>query len=142
MKKTQPLANDFPLRNPELATREVRGSVGETGKKKGRVGRRRENNRRSQGNNARRLGSRNSTPNHSSNLSRGPSQHYQGNGSGSHHAPIVPAASVPPPFPSNAHGSGSAPSTPTMRYGPASAGNTNPNARHPGTFQIQPCSAP
>ena len=72
---------------------------------------------------------------------RGSPSASQGNSSGITHATNVAAAPTQPPAPSSA--SGPAPAftaAPLMRYGPAFSGNTNPNARRPGTFQVPPTS--
>ena len=77
-----------------------------------------------------------------SSASRGPPPHLQGNSSGLTHATDVAAVPTHPPAPSSAHGSGLASTAPTMQYGPAFSAHTNPNARHPGTFQVQPSPTP
>ena len=82
------------------------------------------------------------TPLHPRVPSRGPPPHLQGNSSGLTHATNVAAVPTHPPAPSSAHGPGLASTAPTMRYCPAFSGHTNPNARHPGTFQVQPSPIP
>ena len=53
------------------------------------------------------------------------------------------AAAAQPLAPSSAPGPAPASTaTPLMRYGPAFSGNTNPNARRPGTFQVPPTPTP
>ena len=74
---------------------------------------------------------------------RGSPSASQGNSSGITHATNVAAAPTQPPAPSSASGLGPAlMADPTMRYGSAFSGNTNPNARQPGTFQVQPAPTP
>ena len=82
------------------------------------------------------------TPLHPRVPSRGPPPHLQGNSSGLTHATNVAAVPTHPPAPSSAHGPGLASTAPTMQYGPAFSAHTNPNARHPGTFQVQPSPTP
>ena len=132
-----PFTNTFSLLNPEFATHDPDGSKFEIWKDRMRRWRRRGPNRRPQGNGSRPQGNGNSQHN-----SRGPPPHQQGNSSGLSHATGVAAAPSHPPPPSSAHGPGLASTAPTMRYGPASSGNTHPNARHPGTFQVQPSPTP
>ena len=82
------------------------------------------------------------TPLHPRVPSRGPPPHLQGNSSGLTHATNVAAVPTHPPAPSSAHGPGPAfTAAPSMRYGPASAGN-NPNVRRPGTFHVPPTPTP
>ena len=133
-----PFTNTFSLLNPEFATHDPDGSKFEIWKDRMRRWRRRGPNRRPQGN-GRRLTPDNGNSQHNS---RGPPPHQQGNSSGLSHATGVAAAPTHPPPPSSAHGPGLASTAPTMRYGPASSGNTHPNARHPGTFQVQPSPTP
>ena len=74
---------------------------------------------------------------------RGSQSASQGNSSGITHATNVAAVSPQPPAPSSAAGPGPAfTAAPTMRYGSAFSGNTNPNARRPGTFQVPPAPTP
>ena len=82
------------------------------------------------------------TPLHPRVPSRGPPPHLQGYSSGLTHAINVAAVPIHPPAPSSAHGLGLASTAPTMRYDPAFSGHTNPNARHPRTFQVQPSPTP
>ena len=83
------------------------------------------------------------TPLHPRVPSRGPPPHLQGNSSGLTHATNVAAVPTQPPAPSSASGPGPAfTAAPTMRYGSAFSGNTNPNARRPGTFQVPPALTP
>ena len=82
------------------------------------------------------------TPLHPRVPSRGPPPHLQGNSSGLTHATNVAAVPTHPPAPSSAHGPGLASTAPTMRYSPAFSGHNNPNARHKGTFQVQPFPTP
>ena len=132
-----PFTNTFSLLNPEFATHDPDGSKFEIWKDRMRRWRRRGPNRRPQGNGSRPQGNGNSQHN-----SRGPPPHQQGNSSGLSHATGVATAPTHPPPPSSAHGPGLASTAPTMRYGPAFSGNTHPNARHPGTFQVQPSPTP
>ena len=133
-----PFTNTFSLLNPEFATHDADGSKFEIWKDRMRRWRRRGSNRRSQGNGGRLTPDNGNSQHHS----RGPPPHQQGNSSGLSHATSVAAVPTYPPTPSSAHGPGLASTAPTMRYGPASSGHTNPNARHPGTFQVQPSSTP
>ena len=67
----------------------------------------------------------------------------QGNRSGITHATNVAVAPTQPLAPSSAPGPAQAfTAAPLMRYGPAFSGNTNPNARRPGTFQVPPTPTP
>ena len=124
--------NVFSFLNPEFATHDTDGSMFETWKEKMRRLRRRGPNRRHQGNDRRNAsGSGNSR------------SHNQGNSSGPPPEAHFAAAAPQPLAPSSA--SGPAPAftaPPLMRYGPASSGNTNPNARRPGTFQVSPSPTP
>ena len=127
-----PLKNSFSLLNPEFATHDVDGSTFETWKENMR---RRGSDRRLQDN-----GRRNSSGNGNFRPHNpGSPSASQGNSSGITHATNVAAAPTKPLAPSSA--SGPAPAlmaVPTMRYGPAFSGNTNPNARRPSTFQVPP----
>ena len=59
------------------------------------------------------------------------------------HATNVAAVPTQPPAPPSASGPGPAfTAAPTMRYGSAFSGNTNPNARRPGAFQVPPAPTP
>ena len=131
-----PFKNSFSLLNPEFATHDVDGSIFETWKEKMR---RRDSDRRLQDNDRRNSsGNGNFRP-----YNRGSPSASQGNSSGITHATNVAAAPTQPFAPSSA--SGPAPAliaVSTMRYGPAFSGNTNPNARRPGTFQVPPTPTP
>jgi hypothetical protein len=131
-----PFTNNFSLLNPAFASQDSDGSIFETWKDKMRRWRRRGPQRRFQGNGGRRQ------PNNNANHSRGPQPRFQGNSSGPPHAPSIAVAPARPSTSSNTHGPASASTAPTMRYGPAPSGNPNPNARHSGTFQVQPSSTP
>ena len=133
-----PLTNTFSLLNTEFATHDADGSILDTWKKRMRRWRRHGSNRRSQGNGRRHTSDNGNFQPHS----RGPPPHQQGNSSGLSHATNVATVPTHPPAPSSAHGPGLASTAPTMRYGPAFSGHTNPNARHPGTFQVQPSPTP
>ena len=124
--------NVFSLPHPEFATHDTDDSMFEIWKEKMRWWRRRGPNRRYQGN-----GRRNASGNGNSR------SHNQGNSSGP--SPVAHfAAAVPQPLaPSSASGPTPAfTAAPIMRYGPAFSGNTNPNARRPGTFQVSPTPTP
>ena len=124
--------NVFSLLNPEFATHDTDESMFETWKGKMRRWRRRGPNRRHQGN-ARRdaSGSGNSR------------SHNQGNSSGPPPAAHFAAAAPQPLAPSSAPGPSPAFTAALLvRYGPAFSGNTNPNARRPGTFQVPPTPTP
>ena len=83
------------------------------------------------------------TPLHPRVPSRGLPPHFQDNSSGLTHVTNVAAVPTQPPAPSSASGPGPAfTAAPTMRYGSAFSGNTNPNARRPGTFQVPPAPTP
>ena len=131
--------NSFSLLNPEFATHDADGSIFETWKEKMRRRRRRGSDRRRQDN-----GSRNASGNGSFRPNnRGSTSASQGNSSGITYATNVAAAPTQLLAPSSA--SGPAPAlmaVPTMRYGSALSGNNNPNARQPGTFQVQPAPTP
>ena len=118
--------NVFSLLNPEFATHDTDGSMFETWKEKVRQWRRRGPNRRYQGN-----GRRNASGNNNSR------SHNQANSNGPPPTAHVAAAAPQSLAPSSAPGPTPAfPAAPSMRYGPASAGNNNPNACRPGTFQV------
>ena len=134
-----PFKNSFSLLNPDFATHDADGSIFETWKSKMRFRRRRGPDRRRQDNSRRNAsGNGNFRPhNHGS-----PSA-SQANSSGITDAANVAAAPTQPLAPLSA--SGPAPvstAAPTMRYGCAFSGNTNPNARRPGTFQVPPALTP
>ena len=132
-----PFANVFSLLNPEFVTHDADGSIFETWKQRIRNWHSRGSNRRPPGNGRRSAsgnGNGNARPRH-----RGPTSAPQGNSTGHTHtshvaaAPVQPSAlpSIPNPGPAST-------AAPAMRYGPAYLGNNNPNARQPGTFQVQP----
>ena len=133
-----PFTNTFSLLNPEFAKHDADGSTFDIWKDRMRRWRRRGSNRRSQGNGRRHTPDNGNSQHHS----RGPPPHQQGNSSGLSHATSVAAVPTNPSTPSSAHGPGQASTAPTMRHGPASSGHTNPNARRPGTFQVQPSPTP
>ena len=131
--------NIFSLLNPEFATHDTDGSMFETWKYKMRRWRRRGPNRRHQGNGRRNTSGSGNSRSHN----QGPFSAPQGNSSGpppaAHYAPAAPQ----PLAPSSAPGPAPAfTAAPIMRYGPAISGNTNPNARRPGTFQVPPTPTP
>ena len=130
------LVNVFSHLNPEFATHNVVGSIFKTWKEKMRRWRRRGPNCRHQGN-GRRHASGNGNPRSHNRESTSASQ---GN-SGITHATNVAAAPAQPLAPSSAPGPAPI-ADPTMRYGSSFTGNTNPNARQPGTFQVQPAPTP
>ena len=131
--------NVFPLLNPEFATHDADGSMFETWKERIRRWRRRAPNRRHQGNGRRNASGSGNSRSHN----RGSTSASQGNSSGITHATNVTAAPTQPPALSSASGPAPALMTAaTMRYGSAFSGNTNPNARRPGTFQVQPTPTP
>ena len=128
-------ANVFSLLNPEFVTHDTDGSIFEMWGKKMRHWHSRGSNRRSQGN-GRRSASGNGTgrPPH-----RGSTSAPQGNSTGSTHTPHVAATPAQPPASSSTqHPVSTSTAAPAMRYGPAYSNNTNPNARQPGTFVVQP----
>ena len=132
-----PFINVFSLLNPEFGTHDPDGSLFETWKDKMRRWRRRGSNRKYQGN-GRRYASGNG--NFRSN-NRGSTSATQGNSNGITRAANVAATPTQPSAPSSAY-TAAAPAAPlTMRYGPSFSGN-NPNARQPGTFQVQPAPTP
>ena len=126
-------ANVFSLLNPEFVTHDTDGSIFEMWKQKMRHWHSRGSNRRSQGNGRRSAsGNGNGRPPH-----RGSAP--QGNSTGSTHTPHVAATPAQPPAPSSTqHPVSTSTAAPAMRYGPAYSNNTNPNARQPGTFVVQP----
>ena len=133
-----PFTNTFSLLNPDFATQDADGSKFEIWKDRMRWWRRRGSNSRSQGNGRRPTPDNGNSQHHS----RGPPPHQQCNSSGLSHATSVAAVPIHPATPLSAKAPGLASTAPTMRYGPASSGHTNPNARPPGKFQIQPSSTP
>ena len=74
---------------------------------------------------------------------RGSTSAPQGNSTGFTYTSHVAATPAQPSAPSSTpnHGPVST-AAPAMRYGPAYSGNNNPNACHPGTFQVQPSPTP
>ena len=129
-----PFTNVFSLPSPEFATHDNDGFIFESWKENMRQWRRRNPNRKHQGN-----GRRNASGNNNSR------PHYQGNGN--FHQVIVTGplhgrTSPQPLAPSSAPGPAPAlTATPSMRHGPAPASN-NPNARRPGTFHVPPTPTP
>ena len=138
-RRLAPFKNSLSSLNPEFATHDTDGSIFETWKEKMRFRRRRGSDRRREDNGRRNAsGNCNFRPHN-----RGSPSASQGNSSGITHATNVAAAPTQPLAPLSA--SGPAPAlmaVPTMRYGSAFSGNTNPNARQPGTFQVQPAPTP
>ena len=128
-------ANVFSLLNPEFVTHDTDGSIFEMWKQKMRHWHSRGSNRRSQGNGRRSAsGNGNGRPPH-----RGSTSAPQGNSTGSTHTPHVAATPAQPPASSSTqHPVSTSTAAPAMRYGPAYSNNTNPNARQPGTFVVQP----
>ena len=134
-----PFMNVFALLNPEFATRDADGSIFETWKEKMCRWRRRGSNCRHQDlEDEMHPGMVTSPP-----ITRGSTLASQGNSSGitQIHSTDVAAAPAQPPAPSSAPGSALV-AAPTMRYGSSFTGNTNPNARQPGTSQVQPAPTP
>ena len=135
-----PFANVFSLLNPEFATHDKDGSLFESWKESMRQWRRRNPNRKHQGNGRRNASGYNNSRSH---YQSNGNPHYQGNSNGpplrTHFAAAAPqllapsSAPGPPPAPTAA---------PLMRYGPTATGNTNPNTRRPGTFQVPPTTTP
>ena len=128
-------ANVFSLLNPEFVTHDTDGSIFEMWKQKMRHWHSRGSNRRSQGNGRRSAsGNGNARPPH-----RGSTSAPQGNSTGLTHTPHVAATPAQPPASSSTqHPVSTSTAAPAMRYGPAYSNNTNPNARQPGTFVVQP----
>ena len=128
-------ANVFSLLNPEFVTHDTDGSIFEMWKQKMRHWHSRGSNRRSQGNGRRSAsGNGNGRPPH-----RGSTSAPQGNSTGLTHTPHVAATPAQPPASSSTqHPVSTSTAAPAMRYGPAYSNNTNPNARQPGTFVVQP----
>ena len=135
-----PFANVFSLLNPEFATHDKDGSLFESWKESMRQWRRRNPNRKHQGNGRRNAsGYNNSRSYYQSNGN----PHYQGNSNGpplrTHFAAAAPQLQAP----SSAPGPPPAlTAAPLMRYGPTATGNTNPNTRRPGTFQVPSTTTP
>ena len=134
-----PFMNVFALLNPEFATHDADGSIFETWKEKMRRWCRRGSNRRHQGNGRRNAPGNGNFRSHN----RGSISVSQGNSSGitQRHSTFVAADPAQPLAPSSAPNSALV-AAPTMRYGSLFTGNTNPNARQPGTIQVQPASTP
>ena len=129
----------FFLLNPEFATHDADGSMFETCKERMRRWRRRSPNRRHQDNGRRNTSGSGNSRSHN----RGSSSAPQGNSSRTTPAANFAAAASQPLAPSSAPGPAPAlTAVPTMRYGFAFSGNTNPNARRPGTFQVPPTPTP
>ena len=128
-------ANVFSLLNPEFVTHNTDGSIFEMWKQKVRHWHSRGSNRRSQGNGRRSAsGNGNARPPH-----RGSTSAPPGNSTGLTHTPHVAATPAQPPASSSTqHPVPTSTAAPAMRYGPAYSNNTNPNARQPGTFVVQP----
>ena len=135
-----PFANIFSLLNPEFPTHDKDGSLFESWKENMRQWRRRNANRKHQGNGRRNASGNNNSRSHSQ--SNGNS-HYQGNSNGLPSRTHFAAAAPQPQAPSSAPGPPPALAVaPLMRYGPTATGNTKPNARRPGTFQVPPTTTP
>ena len=135
-----PFANVFSLLNPEFATHDKDGSLFESWKESMRQWRRRDPNRKHQGNGRRNASGYNNSRSH---YQSNGNPHYQGNSNGpplrTHFAAAAPQLLAP----SNAPGPPPAlTAAPLMRYGPTATGNTNPNTRRPGTFQVPPTTTP
>ena len=132
-------ANVFSLLNPEFVRHDTDGSIFEMWKQKMRHWHSRGSNRRSQGNGRRSAsGNGNARPHH-----RGSTSAPQGNSTGFTHTPHVAATPAQPSAPSSTpHPGPTSTAAPAMRYGPAYSNNTNPNARQPGTFVVQPNPTP
>ena len=135
-----PFANVFSLLNPEFATHDKDGSLFESWKESMRQWRRRNPNRKHQGNGRRNASGYNNSRSH---YQSNGNPHYQGNSNGpplrTHFAAAAPQllapSSAPGPPPALT-------AAPLMRYGPTATGNTNPNTRRPGTFQVPPTTTP
>ena len=135
-----PFANVFSLLNPEFATHDKDGSLFESWKESMRQWRRRNPNRKHQGNGRRNASGYNNSRSH---YQSNGNPHYQGNSNGpplrTHFASAAPQLQAP----SSAPGPPPAlTAAPLMRYGPTATGNTNPNTRRPGTFQVPPTTTP
>ena len=137
---SSPFANVFSLLNPEFATHDKDGSLFESWKESMRQWRRRNPNRKRQGNGRRNASGYNNSRSH---YQSNGNPHYQGNSNGpplrTHFAAAAPQllapSSAPGPPPALT-------AAPLMRYGPTATGNTNPNTRRPGTFQVPPITTP
>ena len=131
--------NVFSLLNPEFVTHDTDGSIFEMWKQKMRHWHSRGSNRRSQGNGRRSAsGNGNARPPH-----RGSTSAPQGNSTGFTHTLHVAATPAQPSAPpSTPHPGPTSTAAPAIRYGPAYSNNTNPNARQPGTFVVQPNPTP
>ena len=130
-------ANVFSLLNPEFVTHDTDGSIFEMWKQKMKRWHSRGSNRRSQGNGRRSAsGNGNGRPPH-----RGSTSAPQGNSTGVTHTSHVATTPAQPSAPSSTPPRPTTTAAPAMRYGPAYS-NTNPNARHPGTFVVQPNPTP
>ena len=135
-----PFADIFSLLNPEFATHDKDGSLFESWKESMRQWRRRNPNRKHQGNGRRNASGNNNSRSH---YQSNGNPHYQGNSNGpplrTHFAAAAPQllapSSAPGPPPALT-------AAPLMRYGPTATGNTNPNTRRPGTFQVPPTTTP
>ena len=129
----------FPFLNPEFVTHDTDGSIFEIWKQKMRHWHSRGSNRRSQGNGRRSAsGNGNAHPPH-----RSSTPAPQGNSTGLTHTLHVAATPAQPSAPSSTpHPGPTSTAAPAMRYGPAYSNNTNPNARQPGTFVVQPNPTP
>ena len=131
-------ANVFSLLNPEFVTHDTDGSIFEMWEQKMRHWHSRGSNRRSQGYGRRfASGNGNARPPH-----RGSTSAPQGNSTGPTHTPHVAATPAQPSAPSTPHPGPTSTAAPAIRYGPAYSNNTNPNARQPGTFVVQPNPTP
>ena len=135
-----PFANVFSLLNPEFATHDKDGSLFESWKESMHQWRRRNPNRKHQGNGRRNASGYNNSRSH---YQSNGNPHYQGNSNGpplrTHFAAAAPQllapSSAPGPPPALT-------AAPLMRYGPTATGNSNPNTRRPGTFQVPPTTTP
>ena len=135
-----PFVNVFSLLNPEFATHDKDGSLFESWKESMRQWRRRNPNRKHQGNGRRNASGYNNSRSH---YQSNGNPHYQGNSNGlplrTHFAAAAPQLQAP----SSAPGPPPAlTAAPLMRYGPTATGNTNPNTRRPGTFQVPSTTTP
>ena len=132
-------ANVFSLLNPEFVTHDTDGSIFEMWKQKMRHWHSRGSNRRSQGNGRRSAsGNGNARPPH-----RGSISAPQGSSTGFMHTPHVATTPTQPSAPpSTPHPGPTSTAAPAIRYGPAYSNNTNPNARQPDTFVVQPNPTP
>ena len=134
-----PLTNVFSLLKPEYATHDNDRSIFESWKENMRQWRRRNPNRKHQGNGRRNAsGNNNSRPHYQGNGNF----HHQGNSNGPPPRAHFAAASPQSLAPSSAPGPAPAfTAAPSMRYGPAPASN-NPNTHRPGTFHVPPTPTP